>query len=258
MACEFDSDCGNGNLCVEFTCTNTCATDLDCQSVQGCQAFLRKGESDPVHVCMPEDVYNNDPGQCADAAQCQALMADPAAICGINRRCVVPIPEDDRPVHAIYIRDLSSSTDDVLGTMLAAVFVRDTEGNVVGFADTLAFVPADQSEQPGHLDGSPPKLDESGQCVAGEEPVLSALGGLGGHYVIGFVDNRGAGLQLEQGWKVVVIAWGPNCGEERDPPNEYEVSLCVSASDEVLDFDAHCHALNGRSSGYSEFLVTLN
>lgn len=270
ISCDFDSDCNHGDLCVESLCAHPCTSDQQCEGEGTCQAFVRQNEDDQVHVCMVVSDENDAIGgefQCVNDGECRALLGVEEAICGLNYRCVVPEPDSEagvEQVSALLIRDLTPRVlveeEGHPGTIVNAVFVRDENGSIVGYGDTLALVSGtDGMEQSGHLDGQPVQLEESGQCVAGAEPAMSALGGEGGYYLVSFVDSQGARISPGEGWKVIVIAWSESCGGAGEPQpalGEYRVSLCVSVVNQVPDLDSDCSPLGAQASGYAEFLVT--
>ncbi len=272
MSCDFDSNCGGGELCVEGMCANPCTSDQQCGENDSCQVFTRENEADQVHVCMysPKEVGNNaNSSQCLDDAECREMLGSPDAICGLNYRCVVFPSMDASPgmgmFDSVLIRDHTPrelvEEQNHPGAVVSTIFVRDEGGSIVGYGDTLSFksgmVNSDQTD--GHLDGQPVQLDESGQCVAGDNSSMSSLGGEGGYYLVSFVDYRGSRIVLGEGWKIVVIAWSAQCGNEMNfPPEsgEYDVSLCVSPSATVDNFETDCQKIGGNVSGYAEFLVT--
>lgn len=274
MSCDFDSNCNGGELCVEGICANPCTSDLQCDDNRTCQVFIRENEADQVHVCMlpPTDDDNNAVSpQCSGDEECREILGSVEAICGLNYRCVFPEIDggqgEAKAFDSVLIHDRTPRAwvdeQNHPGTVVSAVFVRDQGGSIVGYGNTIAFVPGvvDEEQAGGHLDGQPVQLDESGQCVAGDDPAMSALGGEGGYYLVGFVDYRGARIALGQGWKVIVIGWSAQCGGELDfqqESGEYDVSLCVSSGGAVEDFDADCQKSDGKVSGYAEFLVTEN
>lgn len=257
---------------MESLCASPCTSDQQCEGESTCQAFVRQNAADQVHVCISVADENNAVGgelQCVNDGECQALLGVQEAICGLNYRCVVPDLDGEagvEQVSALLIRDLTPrilvEEEGHPGTVLNAVFVRDENGSIVGYGDTLVFVSgADGMEYPGHLDGQPVQLEESGQCVAGVEPAMSALGGQGGYYLVSFVDSQGVRVSPGEGWKIIVIAWSESCGVVGGPQivsGEYNVSLCVSLVDQAPDLESDCSPLGERASGYAEFLVTTS
>ncbi len=272
MSCDFDSNCDGGELCVDGMCADPCTSDQQCaEEYDTCQVYIRENEADQVHICMsaPSNDANNATSlQCTTDEQCHEALGSVAAICGLNYRCVVTevsASPEAQEVPSILIRDrtprVKVDEQNHPGTIVSAVFVRDAGGSIVGYGNTLEFVSGavDGASLVGHLDGQPVELDESGQCVSGNEAAMSPLGGEGGYYLVGFVDYRGEPIALGQGWKVIVIGWSSQCSDEADPlyeAGEYDVSLCVSSTVSVANFDADCQKFDGEASGYAEFLVT--
>jgi hypothetical protein len=262
-ACEFDSDCGGGNLCIERTCYAACSDEQDCEPpYEVCQAHTREVSEveETVKACVGEDFgeTNNDNNDCegsgdccTEDAQCVEQFGDSDAVCGIDSRCIIPVAP---PAQGVLIRDRSvvdtsvEPSDGGLGADIAAIYLRAAGSEEpIGFGVTLDYAPVNSARGNAEIfDATAPVLDESGQCVAGAfaESTVS-LGGEGGHLLVGFEGADGQRLQLNAGWEIVVIEWGANCGQDVDA-DVYDVFFCSSdrpessdGSDDI-DPDAHC------------------
>jgi hypothetical protein len=250
-ACEFDSDCRGGTLCIEQTCYATCSDDSDCEApYDDCHSHRRRtaaGE-ETIRACVEPDFDapddNGSPdcdstGDCCDAdAECVEQFGDDAAVCGVDGRCMIPVAA---PSYAVLIRDHTQvdtaelPEDGGLGADIAAAMVLDRSGEPVGYAQTLQYSPANDADGPASaLDGTAPALDADGRCVDGSfEDVAAPLGGQGGHLLVAFYDLAGRRIALNEGWQLVVIEWGDNCGASGD--DEYRPYLCVAEADASSD-----------------------
>ena len=280
--CQFDSDCSGGNLCVQQTCYAACTAAADCETPYDiCQPYTREDTNggETVKICVTEDFdpANNDAGAdcegsgdcCTSDEECVEHFGDDNAVCGIDKRCIIPVSEPD---HAVLIRDRSDvdasaePEDGGLGSDVAAVFVRPAAGGEpLGYGVALDYAPVNDAGGPDSaLDGSAPALGAAGQCVAAsfEETALS-LGGAGGYVLVGFEDADGQRLQLNNSMEVVVIEWGANCGAS-DEVDAFDVFFCSSqqaassdAGGAQIDPGADCtQQLNAEPvSGYQTIAV---
>ena len=273
--CQFDSDCGGANLCIEQTCHSSCTDVEDCEvPYDMCEPYTRErpdGE-ETVRVCVtdPFESPNNSPdgGACSGADCCQSdadcvqAFDNERARCGIDQRCYIPV------AHGVLLSDRTEvdtakdPEDGGLGADIAAVFVRSSAaGEPVGYGSTLDYSPANGVQGPAStFAGSAPQLDASGECVAGTfEDSAVALGGQGGHLLIEFVDADGKPLQLNDSWQVVVVEWGENCGSTADSQDIYDVSFCSGgARSGDIDPSSDCSRLlneEGPVSGFQALTV---
>lgn len=271
--CEFDSDCRGGTLCLEQTCYATCSDDNDCEAPYGdCHTHRRRtaaGE-ETIRACV-EPGFDSpvDNGEydcqstgdcCASDAECVEQLGDADAVCGVDRRCVIPVAA---PSYAVLLRDRTPvdatepPADGGLGADIAAAFVRDRSGEPVGYAQTLQYSPANGADGPvAVFDGSAPALNADGDCVDGRfEDVAVPLGGQDGYLLVAFYDLAERRLALNDGWELVVIEWGESC--DASAADVYQPFLCVAEADgsgdaPAIDMDRDCaQALTDRPvSGY--------
>lgn len=262
-SCEFDSDCSGGNLCIQQTCYAACTSPEDCEVPYDiCQPYARQnsGGEETVKVCVDEnfEVGNNDTGGnceetgdcCQTDAECAALPDfGPNAVCGADNRCITPVA---RPHQGVLIRDRTvvdtgaEPADGGLGADIAAIFVRPIGAEApAGYGVSLDYAPIHDADGPVDAhDGSAPVLDAQGECVdASFEQAALPLGGEGGYALFGFEDSDGQRLRLNNGWEVVVIEWGANCGTAAEE-DRYDVFLCTAQTEGApLDPDADCEVL---------------
>jgi hypothetical protein len=242
-ACQFDSDCNGGNLCIDDTCYASCSDERDCEPpYEFCQAHTRQASEvdETVKACVDEDFgqQNNTPENCEDSgdccsddAECVAHFGDDAAVCGSDGRCIIPVA---RPAHGVLIRDRSAvdpiqdPADGGLGADIAALYVRASGSDEpLGVGVTADYAPANSAGESADIfDGSAPSLDADGQCVAGIfDESTASLGGEGGYLLVTFEDADGQRLQLNRSWELVVIEWGANCGQP-DDTDVFDVYFC--------------------------------
>jgi hypothetical protein len=285
--CNYDSDCGGDQLCVEGYCAVVCASDDDCHELQTCKAFLRPEESAPVQVCMWDNHGNNGseaPAQCDNDAECRALLNEATAVCGFDGRCFIPLPADETRSFAFLIRDRSEPSDgdgaddepivepdpdeddseqlsiasaDWDGLEVFTVFLVDAEGGVVGYGKTLQYQHGTNPEATSHLGGEPIELTADGACVSDvDEAPRTVLGGPDGALLVAFVGADGQAVSVSSTMQVVVIARGPGCGGEEASSREYDAFFCVSEQEE-FDVERDCERYVGRGqSPRQQFEVT--
>lgn len=264
--CDFDSDCSDGRFCVESECREPCSADQDCFGTDECDVVAREAEDDTVQVCVPtEEDMQPDAGAdsecdmiencCSVDSECREALDNSEAVCGFDGRCVIPVER-----HAVRLEGQTPpeafSEDQVYGADIGAVFVRDVEsGDAVGFARVLDYTLAEEPDvlPESILDGEPPSLDETEQCIAGDVGRDTfSLGGEQGSVLVSFVDSDGQRIRLDSSMELVVVEWGDNCFDEAESVEGFSMSFCRSFGGSV-DMLEDCRTnLTGESpvSGY--------
>ncbi len=272
QACQFDADCSGGSLCIAQTCYATCTDKHDCQPpYDRCLAQTRasgKGQ-ETVKVCVPQDFNNstnNNPSTCVAPDCCETddacvqAFGDSRAVCGMDKRCIIPVPPVDS---AVLIRDrtqvdtATQPADGGLGADIAAIYVRTADSDQpLGWAKMLDYSPVNDAQGPAStFDGTAKTLTADGQCVdATFADSAVPLGGDGGGLLVSFEDANGRRLQLNADWQLVVIEWGANCAAAGEA-DTYDIYYCESAHegsggiDPATDCTRQLNA-NGPVSGY--------
>lgn len=92
LECNFDSDCGADQYCIDAQCRTGCSDDGDCGSGTYCGPYQREDQADPVRICMSPD--QGDEG-CQTDQECREKFDDPNARCGLHDQCVLETNADD-------------------------------------------------------------------------------------------------------------------------------------------------------------------
>jgi hypothetical protein len=264
--CDFDSDCSDGRFCVESECREPCTDDADCFGSEDCDVVARQAQDDTVQVCVPaEPITGEDAGPdtectmvencCTSDVQCREALGDPAAVCGFDDRCVIPVER-----HAVAIRGQTEAIldpeDGVSGADIGAVWVRDAESaEPLGYAEVIAY---DFATRPDVLpeqilDGAAPALDGTEQCVDGPiETATFGLGGQGSVVLVSFVDDAGQRIRLDATMELVAIEWGANCYDEADAQEGFSMSFCRAFGGSIDALEDCTTRLTGEepASGY--------
>ena len=260
LSCELDSDCSENQICADEQCTKTCTTDEDClRGGYVCQPYIDANREESVNVCLASDVgVGSDGGEmdCTSDEECRQKFGENAR-CGIQGNCIV-----NDPRHGLLIRDTTPNVepgnpkdDSGLGADIAAVFLIDSNDDIVGRARAVSYEPANGigGGMAAHFDGSKPMLDMSEKCIAGAfDGNTTSLGGEGGSLLVDFVDEMDEPVQFAQGYDAVVIEWGQqNCGA-MGSNDEYDVLACVSQDEQLNEGDCGTSTIVESAKGYSK------
>ncbi len=90
--CGYDSDCGGDDYCIDDRCTAACTRDDECTDGTYCEVYQRQGEVDPIQACLDSTAAENGGVQCENDPECQDILDDEDARCGIHGRCVLTPP----------------------------------------------------------------------------------------------------------------------------------------------------------------------
>lgn len=257
-SCRFDTDCGTNSACIESQCYTRCVTDQDCGVEPGsvssiaCRAVSPDGgEQESFGVCASDDITDITPGsqQCSTDAECTNALENENARCSLLNTCIIAPNE-----HAILIEDASAPP----GAELLAVWVTDPSGVTQGWGIAEDYAPSHDATSDMLFDGSRVQLDPQETCVANASSAVGVmLGGVGGTIRVYFVDEQGARLTLQPGWKVQIIERGSNCAETENS-DEYRVKLCVSVAGDPIDSPRQCATpLDGVGLGAATFDLAL-
>lgn len=251
--CVVDGECETG-ICFDGECTAECVSDEDCAAGEFCRSELRAPENDVVDVCVGGGNNSEGEAECLIDSDC----LDERAQCGADGFCFVP-----ELTFGVLITDRtvpqSVPADGGVGADIAAVFLRDADGEVLAWADTLEVAPAnDVAIQNAPAGGSRPLLDDQTCVDAPYEAVATPLGGDGGYLLVRFLESQTGNpvRQPTEGWQLVVVEWGENCPEgDGGEQDLFDVAWCEAPSFDAMDPLQHCVDAGQMVSGDAVFDV---
>lgn len=241
-ACEFDTECSDGELCFDGFCAHECtSTAADCIDDEVCTS--RAPATGSVCVVPGGTVVNNDNNdnndqQCTTNEECQ--VGNPDGYCDDG---VCKTMGTAKEYVTIEVRDATTASNRCTdttkdepspGTKLSYVQLLKQDGTSLGFGQQVGYDVFNSdnafNEVSSVLDGNPVNLtNDCAESFTYENGVALSCGGF---VMVQFKDSNGATIKLTNDQQILVGVYGQTCNELFDKNGEdfYNVYLCDTFS----------------------------